>query len=74
MAINTLVDPSRMQMLFGSYGVGKAQCMADPFVPLKAQEYGFRAGLALLAALFVFATWNDLTHLGIVHWVAGLFG
>jgi regulator of sigma E protease len=43
-------------------------------MPVKAQEYGFRAGLALLAALFVFATWNDLTHLGIVHWVAGLFG
>jgi regulator of sigma E protease len=43
-------------------------------VPVKAQEYGFRAGLALLASLFVFATWNDLTHLGIVHWVAGLFG
>jgi regulator of sigma E protease len=43
-------------------------------VPVKAQEYGFRAGLALLAALFVFATWNDLTHLGIVRWVAGLFG
>lgn len=43
-------------------------------MPQKAQEYGFRAGLALLAALFVFATWNDLTHLGIVHWVAGLFG
>src|SRR5262249_12154545 len=31
-------------MLFGSYGVGKAQCMADPFVPLKAQE--FRRNLA----------------------------
>jgi len=43
-------------------------------VPQKAQEYGFRAGLALLASLFVFATWNDLTHLGIVRWVAGLFG
>jgi hypothetical protein len=26
------------------------------------------------AALFVFATWHDLTHLGIVRWVAGLFG
>jgi hypothetical protein len=25
--------------LFGSYGVGKAQCMADPFVALKAQEF-----------------------------------
>ena len=43
-------------------------------MPVKAQEFGFRAGLALLAALFVFATWNDLTHLGIFHWVAGLFG
>ena len=43
-------------------------------IPQKALEYGFRAGLALLATLFVFATWNDLTHLGIFHWVAGLFG
>jgi regulator of sigma E protease len=40
----------------------------------RAQEYGFRAGLAVLACLFVFATWNDLTHLGIVRWVAGLTG
>jgi regulator of sigma E protease len=40
----------------------------------RAQEYGFRAGLAVLACLFVFATWNDLTHLGIVRWVAGLAG
>lgn len=43
-------------------------------IPQKALEYGFRAGLALLATLFVFATWNNLTHLGIFHWVAGLFG
>ncbi len=43
-------------------------------IPPRAQEYGFRAGLALLACLFVFATWNDLTHLGIFHWVAGLLG
>ena len=42
-------------------------------VPPKAR-YGFRAGLALLASLMVFATWNDLTHLGIVRWVARLFG
>ncbi|HEX4795546.1 MAG TPA: RNA ligase family protein [Humisphaera sp.] len=39
MAGKSLVDPSRMQMLFGSYAVGKAAAMADPFVPLKAQEY-----------------------------------
>jgi regulator of sigma E protease len=43
-------------------------------IPQRAQEYGFRAGLALLAALFMFATWNDLTHLGIFRWVAGLIG
>jgi regulator of sigma E protease len=43
-------------------------------LPQRAIEYGFRAGLALLAALFVFATWNDLTHLGVVRWVAGLVG
>jgi regulator of sigma E protease len=43
-------------------------------IPPKAQEYGFRAGLAVLASLFVFATWNDLTHLGIFRWVAGLIG
>jgi regulator of sigma E protease len=43
-------------------------------IPPRAQEYGFRAGLALLACLFVFATWNDLSHLGIFRWVAGLIG
>lgn len=36
-------------------------------IPPRAQEYGLRAGLALIAALFIFATWNDLTHLGIFH-------
>jgi len=40
----------------------------------RAQEYGFRAGLALLVSLFIFATWNDLTHLGLFRWVAGLIG
>ena len=40
----------------------------------KAQEYGVRAGIALLVGLFVFATWNDLINLGVVRWVAGLFG
>ena len=36
-------------------------------LPPRAQEYGFRAGLALLAGLFIFATWNDLSHLGMFH-------
>lgn len=43
-------------------------------LPPRAQEYGFRAGLAVLAALFVFATWNDLSHFGLVHWVQSLIG
>lgn len=43
-------------------------------LPPRALEYGFRAGLALIACLFVFATWNDLTHLGLFRWVAGLIG
>ena len=49
MASNTLVDQSRLQILFGSYGVGKAQCMADPFVPLKAQEYRRNLGARMQA-------------------------
>jgi regulator of sigma E protease len=32
----------------------------------RAQEYGFRIGLALVLMLMVFATWNDLVHIGIV--------
>ena len=36
-------------------------------IPPRAQEYGFRAGLALLAALFIFATWNDLARFGLFH-------
>ena len=43
-------------------------------IPPRAQEYGFRAGLAVLLTLFVFATWNDLSHLGVVRWVSGLIG
>jgi regulator of sigma E protease len=43
-------------------------------IPQRAQEYGFRAGLALIGALFIFATWNDLSNLGVVRWVAHLAG
>jgi regulator of sigma E protease len=43
-------------------------------LPIRAVEYGTRAGFALLVGLFVFATWNDLSHLGLVRWVAGLIG
>jgi regulator of sigma E protease len=43
-------------------------------LPPRAQEIGFRAGFALLITLFVFATWNDLSQLGVVRWAAALFG
>lgn len=43
-------------------------------LPPRAVEYGFRAGFALLVGLFVFATWNDLSHMGLVRWVAHLIG
>ena len=43
-------------------------------LPPQTQEYGYRAGFAVLAALFVFATWNDLTQIGVFRWVAGLIG
>ncbi|MGH6988510.1 MAG: RIP metalloprotease RseP [Stellaceae bacterium] len=38
----------------------------------RAQEYGFRLGLALVLTLMVFATWNDLTRLHIVEFIKGL--
>jgi regulator of sigma E protease len=38
-------------------------------ISARTQEYGFRAGFALLLCLFVFATWNDVNQLGFVHWV-----
>jgi len=43
-------------------------------LPPRAQEYGFRAGLAVLASLFIFATWNDLSNIGLFRWVAHLIG
>ena len=51
-----------------------AEALRGRPLPARAQEYGFRAGLAFLACLFVFATWNDLTHFGLFRWVAGLIG
>jgi regulator of sigma E protease len=38
----------------------------------RAQEYGFRLGLALVLTLMVFATWNDLSRLRIVEFIKGL--
>ncbi len=38
----------------------------------RAQEYGFRIGLALVLTLMVFATWNDLVQLRVVDFLRGL--
>lgn len=43
-------------------------------LPKRAQEIGLQMGAALLAFMIVFVTWNDLGHLGVVHWVAHVFG
>ncbi len=40
----------------------------------RAQEWGLKTGLALIAAIFVFATWNDVQALSIVTWFRNLFG
>jgi len=43
-------------------------------LPPRAQEYGFRAGLALIAFVFLFVTFKDLTSFGVFQWFAGLIG
>lgn len=39
---------------------------------LRAQEFGFRAGLAFVASLFLFATWNDLQRLNVLEFLSGI--
>lgn len=39
----------------------------------RAQEYGFRVGMAVLMAIFVFATWQDLKRLSLFKFVTNLF-
>ena len=43
-------------------------------LPPRAQEYGYRAGFALIASLMLFVTWNDLSRSGAFRWLAGLIG
>jgi regulator of sigma E protease len=38
----------------------------------KTQLLGFRAGLALLGSLFLFATWNDLQRLNVLEFLRGI--
>ncbi len=41
-------------------------------VPARVQEVGYRVGLALLAGLMLFATWNDLQKLSVFKFLGGL--
>lgn len=41
-------------------------------VSKRIQEISFRAGFALLAGLFLFSTFNDLSGLGLFKWIASL--
>jgi regulator of sigma E protease len=38
----------------------------------KAQEIGYRAGFALVASLFLFATWNDLQRSKLLEFLGGM--
>jgi regulator of sigma E protease len=40
---------------------------------LRAQEYGFRIGLAMVLFLMIQAIWNDFKSLSVFEYVAGLF-
>ncbi|MGB0682813.1 MAG: RIP metalloprotease RseP [Magnetovibrionaceae bacterium] len=61
-----LINLFPIPMLDGGHLVFYA-CEAVRGKPLnaKAQEYGFRFGLALVLLLMVFVTWNDLGHFGV---------
>jgi regulator of sigma E protease len=51
-----------------------AEALRGRPLPLRAQDYGYRVGFAIIASLFVFISWNDLVHTGAVRWVAHLIG
>ncbi len=51
-----------------------AEALRGRPLPERAQAFGQRAGVALIGALFVFATFNDLTHFGLFRWVSHLIG
>ncbi|HZW08035.1 MAG TPA: hypothetical protein VFF65_13005, partial [Phycisphaerales bacterium] len=45
----TLLDRSQLHTLLGGYGVGKAQCLTDPFLAIKAQGYRRQLGARMTA-------------------------
>lgn len=51
-----------------------AEAVRGKPLPPRGVEWGFRIGLVLLLAVFVFATSGDLARFGFFSWVSGLFG
>jgi regulator of sigma E protease len=51
-----------------------AEALRGRPVPPRAQEYGYRVGIAFIACVFVFVSWNDLVREGAFKWVAHLAG
>jgi regulator of sigma E protease len=54
-------------LMFYAYEAVRGRPMGE-----RAQEYGFRIGLALVLTLMVFATWNDFVNLEIFSFLRGL--
>lgn len=48
------------------------EAVAKKPVAARVQEAGYRVGLALLACLMLFATWNDLQKLSLFKFLGGL--
>jgi regulator of sigma E protease len=48
------------------------EAVAQKPVAARVQEAGYRVGLALLAGLMLFATWNDLQKLNLFKFLGGL--
>ena len=55
------------QLVFYGY-----EAVARRPVPARVQEVGYSVGLALLAGLMLFATWNDLQKLSLFKFLGGL--
>ncbi len=51
------------------YGIEAAR--GRPLGP-RAQEFGYRAGMAFVASLFLFATWNDLQRFKLLEFLGGM--
>ena len=59
-----LINLFPVPMLDGGHLVFYAyEAVAGKPLGERAQEYGFRIGLALVLTLMLFVTWNDIVHL-----------